>query len=355
MSPFKSITGRALGKLLEGYKSSDIGKGFGSGSGGADVPVTATGGTKIIDGDYTYHVITSYTPSPEQNFTVLAGNAEVDWLVLGGGGGGSVQHSGGGGAGGLRSSKGPGGPSPSSEATVTIPSGTICPITIGAGGSKATTGPNGGSPDGGPGGFTLWTIPTGSPIRSEGGGGAPSWDTNAGQNGGCGGGGNHGGGGGQANKVSPNTNNAAPNQGYNGGSASSGAHGGAGGGGAGQVGVNGTGSGGSDSNAGDGGNGRQLPAFPTTVLKPAWPSPWHTRIDAITDNAYGGGGGGGSHGNNIRGAGGNGGGGQGNTTSNQGGQSGVDGFGGGGGGSGAYNTSDGGTGGTGLVIIRYLT
>lgn len=36
MSPFKSITGRALGKLLEGYKSSDIGKGFGAGgSGGA--------------------------------------------------------------------------------------------------------------------------------------------------------------------------------------------------------------------------------------------------------------------------------------------------------------------------------
>ena len=34
MSPFKSIKGRALGKLLEGYKSSDIGKGFGSGGGG---------------------------------------------------------------------------------------------------------------------------------------------------------------------------------------------------------------------------------------------------------------------------------------------------------------------------------
>ena len=31
MSPFKSSKGRTLGKLLEGYKSSDIGKGFGSG------------------------------------------------------------------------------------------------------------------------------------------------------------------------------------------------------------------------------------------------------------------------------------------------------------------------------------
>ena len=34
MSPFKSIKGRALGKMLEGFKSSDIGKGFGSGGGG---------------------------------------------------------------------------------------------------------------------------------------------------------------------------------------------------------------------------------------------------------------------------------------------------------------------------------
>ena len=42
MSPFRSIKGRALGKLLEGYKSSDIGKGFGAGSGGG-------GGASISD------------------------------------------------------------------------------------------------------------------------------------------------------------------------------------------------------------------------------------------------------------------------------------------------------------------
>lgn len=33
MSPFKSIKGRALGKLLEGYQTSTLGQGFGSGSG----------------------------------------------------------------------------------------------------------------------------------------------------------------------------------------------------------------------------------------------------------------------------------------------------------------------------------
>ena len=41
MSPFKSIKGRALGKLLEGYKSSDIGKGFGSGGGGGSSTITS--------------------------------------------------------------------------------------------------------------------------------------------------------------------------------------------------------------------------------------------------------------------------------------------------------------------------
>jgi len=353
MSPFRSIKGRALGKLLEGYKSSDIGKGFGAG-GSSSGPAVATGGTKIIDGDYTYHVITSYNPSAEQNFTVLAGNAEVDWLVLGGGGGGSVQHSGGGGAGGLRSSKGPGGPLPSAEGTVTIPAGTTCSITIGAGGAKATTGPNGASPDGQPGGHTLWTIPTGTPIRAEGGGGAPSWDTNAGDNGGCGGGGNHGGGSSLGSKVA-NSGTSVPNQGYGGGSCSSGAHGGGGGGGTGQSGVNGTGSNGSNSDAGEGGNGQSLPAFPTTVLKPAWPSPLHTRIDGVANNAYGGGGGGGAHGSNQKGVGGNGGGGNGNQSSSATGEPGLDGYGGGGGGSGAYNSNPGGDGGTGLVIIRYST
>ena len=45
MSPFKSIAGRALGKLLEGYRSSDIGKGFGSSDGGN--AITAVGGSIV--------------------------------------------------------------------------------------------------------------------------------------------------------------------------------------------------------------------------------------------------------------------------------------------------------------------
>lgn len=42
MSPFKSSAGRALGKMLEGYKSSDIGKGFGSGDGGSGITEDGT-------------------------------------------------------------------------------------------------------------------------------------------------------------------------------------------------------------------------------------------------------------------------------------------------------------------------
>ena len=91
MSPFKSIKGRALGKLLEGYKSSDIGKGFGSGGGGAGSKITlATGGTKTqyTQGTkvWTVHEFTSTGPS---TFVVQGGSSEeVRVLVVGGGGGG---------------------------------------------------------------------------------------------------------------------------------------------------------------------------------------------------------------------------------------------------------------------------
>ena len=192
-------------------------------------PVVASGGTKITVGSYSYHVIASFTPAPLQNFAVdpTSGDAECDWLVLGGGGGGGCQHSGGGGAGGLRSSQGPGGPSPSSEATVTIPAGTTCPITIGTGGNAGNPGPNGNCPHGGNGNHTIWTIPTGSPIRSEGGGGGSSWDPNAGSNGASGGGGNGqvGSAGGLGN-MEAGTTTPVPNQGYAGGSAPPTGHGG---------------------------------------------------------------------------------------------------------------------------------
>ena len=102
MSPFKSIKGRALGKLLEGYKSSDIGKGFGSGDGGSSKITSATGGTKTFytQGNkiWTVHEFTSTGPS---SFTVENGSSdEVRVLVVGGGGGGGGGCPGGSGGGG---------------------------------------------------------------------------------------------------------------------------------------------------------------------------------------------------------------------------------------------------------------
>ena len=101
MSPFKSITGRALGKLLEGYKSSDIGKGFGSGGGGL---YTASGGTVEL----------GYACDARKYFAFIApgaflitgsGTKSFDILVVGGGGQGGNgppgNGSGGAGSGGI--------------------------------------------------------------------------------------------------------------------------------------------------------------------------------------------------------------------------------------------------------------
>tara|TARA_B100002019_G_C21174077_1_gene550088 strand:- start:50 stop:1084 length:1035 start_codon:yes stop_codon:yes gene_type:complete len=100
MSPFKSIKGRALGKLLEGYKSSDIGKGFG---GAGDSKITlATGGTKT---QYTQGTkvwtVHEFTSTGTSTFDVLGGSSEdVRVLVVGGGGGGGGGCPGGAGGGG---------------------------------------------------------------------------------------------------------------------------------------------------------------------------------------------------------------------------------------------------------------
>ena len=98
MAPFKSSKGRNLGKLLGGYKSSDIGKGFGSGGGGGFL---ASGGTKTQPGDgYIYH---TFDAVGTFGFTTLGGNKQMEIEVQAGGGGGSSgwqAWAGGGGGGG---------------------------------------------------------------------------------------------------------------------------------------------------------------------------------------------------------------------------------------------------------------
>ena len=86
MSPFKSSAGRSLGKLIEGFKSSTIGQGFGSGGGGS---YFSSGGTKTQPGDgYVYHTFNS-PGSYDFETTGGPGVKVIEVELLGGGGGGS--------------------------------------------------------------------------------------------------------------------------------------------------------------------------------------------------------------------------------------------------------------------------
>ena len=80
MSPFKSSAGRSLGKLIEGFKSSTIGQGFGSG--GAGGGLTVTGGTLnedgLVDGNYTYFAFTQ----PGNLTAIGTGQKSFDILVV---------------------------------------------------------------------------------------------------------------------------------------------------------------------------------------------------------------------------------------------------------------------------------
>jgi len=356
MSPFKSITGRALGKLLEGYKSSDIGKGFGSGDGGT----VATGGSILTIGAYTYHLFSS-------NGVFRANSAiDINYVVVGGGGGGGSGNTGnsanhysgaGGGAGGVRI--GTASLVGSSEHIIIVGDG-------GTGNNTSTAGPTPGF--GNRGGDS--SLGLSSPIIGSGGGAGENRDarSNGGQNqtaadnimpGGSGGG--------AASQTGPaGSTVASPDgvspttQGYNGGtcgiSQSAGGGGGAGG----------VGSPTPDANNGGPGGPGATTVFPGPGLYPLLPTAEASFLGTAWRDALGptgliGGGGGGAQGSSnfqSRGVGGPGGGGPASPTNAGAGESGVAGTGGGGGGgadqpnAGGPNRA-GGAGGKGIVMIRY--
>ena len=65
------------------------------------VPMSASGGTTVTDGSYTYHVYVS-----DDTFVVSGGNGTVEAIVIGGGGGARGDWPGGGGAGGVAHAQG---------------------------------------------------------------------------------------------------------------------------------------------------------------------------------------------------------------------------------------------------------
>ena len=349
MSPFKSSAGRALGKMLEGYKSSDIGKGFGSG-GAAGPTIQATGGEVLLGKSVTAGNVTykyHYFKAPGSLiFPDRADfNGDVDVLVVAGGGSGGNRSGGGGGAGGI-----------AVGTNLVFPGvGQLSiPITVGDGG------PVSGSPDsrGNNGSDSRFgSSPESYSFVAHGGGyGGGDGNTNGGP-GGSGGGGHYSNNGGNASQPGANPGKSwVANYGYA-GSTGHGApqHNSGAGGGAGSAAV-----GGASNDRGAAGDGENFPIWDVTNYMPT-DDPYWPGISPLPGTHYGGGGGGGDYPpylplrmpTNAT----NGGGGIGGPTSAPGhGTQGVDGLGGGGGGAcGDSPGPKGGKGGNGIVVVRYRT
>ena len=349
MSPFKSSAGRALGKMLEGFKSSDVGKGFGSGGGGT-VILQATGGEVALGSSqdvdnrtYRYH----YFKTPGTLVLPDAGNfdGQLEVLIIAGGGAGGQRSGGGGGAGGIALAQDI--PFGSTTGQISIP------ITVGAGGiintaSEGAGRVGGDSRFGGPG--DSWN------VLAKGGGGGGGDNPPVGLGGGSGGGGHYSSPGGAGNQPSQNPGKAAwvtnygfPGQiGHGAPEHNSGAGGGAGG----------AALPGSSSQRGAAGGGVQLNNFNVSYYMPN-SDPWWPGISPLPGTHFGGGGGGGDYPPYIPQRMPNtaiyGGGGPGGPNSSAGhGSPGVNGLGGGGGGAcGDSSGHNGGRGGDGMVVVRY--
>ena len=334
MSPFRSSKGRSLGKLIEGFKSSTIGQGFGSGAGAV---AQSSGGVESEAGGYRYHVF--LTPG---TFTVGSSLTMIDILAVGGGGAGGSYYGAGGGAGGVVVWE---------DAALT--NVTELDITIGDGGANTSPGTNNGAP----GGDTTvegWSTQPQVLLAKGGGGGSP----NASQPGGSGGGrGSVPGSGSGGTGIQPTLNShLIPLSGFNqygnpGGNYTVGSTGykPAGGGGAGAAGENVPNA---TSGGGYGGNGIQVPQFPGPQIPSMAPL-----VPRMGPNGlyYGGGGSAGPY-NATPGAAGFGGGGYGHAPSPDPLNRAQDGLGGGGGGRHPASQSGMPTeGGNGVVIIRYQT
>lgn len=347
MSPFKSSAGRQLGKMLEGFKSSTIGQGFGSGA-AAGPTIQATGGV-VLNGlnvtvgnaSYKYH----YFKSPGSLIFPDRGdfNGDVDVLLVGGGGSGGNRSGGGGGAGGI-----------AVGTNIVFPGvGQLSiPITVGDGGP--VSGPH--DSRGNNGSDSLFgASPNPYYFIGQGGGyGGGDGNTNGG-GGGSGGGSHYGNNGGPASQPGANPGKSwVTNYGNAGSTGDSGPnHNSGAGGGAGSAALSG-----GPNARGAAGDGQDLPIWDVTHYMPT-DDPYWPGISPLPGTYYGGGGGGGDYppfiSQRMPANATNGGGGIGGPTSGPGnGTQGVDGLGGGGGGScGSSPGPKGGKGGNGMVVVRY--
>ena len=348
MSPFKSSAGRQLGKMLEGFKSSDVGKGFGAGGSAAGGAAQATGGevllgTSYVDGNKTYRYHYFKTPGsfimPDKGVF----DGDLDVLVVAGGGSGGNRSGGGAGAGGVALGE-----------NVAFPgTGQLSvPIIVGNGGAVAgaseSRGNNGQD-------SRFGDAPNPYSVVAQGGGYGGGDGNTQGGGGGSAGGGHYNSNGGTASQPGANPGKSWINNFGNPGSTGHGApqHQSGAGGGAGGAAVNAD-----SSNRGAAGDGIQLPAWAVGRYMPN-SDPYWPGISPFPGTHFGGGGGAGDYDpwtpQRMPANATNGGGGIGGPSSGAGnGTAGVDGLGGGGGGaSGTNNGPVAGRGGNGMVVIRY--
>ena len=318
-------------------------------------PITASGGTKITDGDYTFHVWGSNAPA-SQAFTVSDGGPwNIDFLMVGGGGGGGGRGGGGGGAGALIIK---------TEWEIAGASVGTYPITRGAGGTNPGSVPASGND----GADSIFGAGTPTPLVAAGGGGGAGDPGSAGEAGGSGGGGSKNGyAGGSATATggappAPRATADSPDSGYGSDGAAGDSNGGGAGGGSGvrlndhqqsPLGVS------------------TIPWLPSTLPGagtygyacaidsgrscPPQPNPYKGNTYRQGSVYFGAGGAGGGY-DTSNGAGFDGGGGDGRGEGGDGyDYSGGGGGGGNGGGEGGGNQENGGNGGCGCIIIRYLT
>ena len=361
MAPIKSSLARTAAKLLGVNKDTDLSLRGATQSSRVPPPepFSATGGSKITSGSYTYHVWTTDTPSPTLNFNVTEGERDLDIMLVAGGGGGGANNSGGGGAGGMVYGEG---------FLTAGPSWSSIPVSIGNGGTGSPSSPE--QPGNLGGDSTFGSSPNPYYLIAKAGGASGQWtqgNTNA-----------PGGGAGGSGAGGPGNPTGQPSS-YPGGiggtqSSQPGNSGTYGFGGTGGDGVYTTTDGGGGGGGGAGGNGGDSPApsgsspggtggagkptvFVAPILAPAIPSPnrtaWTNAVGPTGLYAGGGGGGAGGPAPANGGSGGPGGGGAGGAANT--GTAGTPGvFGTGGGGGGGDNTA-GGDGGRGIMVFRYLS
>ena len=118
MSPFKSSLAKSAGKLLGVFREADLSLRGATQSNRVPPPVEfATGGTKFVSGDQTYHLF-------HTNSTLVVNSDATAEIFLVAGGGAGVD--GGGGAGGIRNVPG-----------VSLTAGETWTCTVGAGGNPS--------------------------------------------------------------------------------------------------------------------------------------------------------------------------------------------------------------------------